>query len=218
MNYFEAVDFKSIWYDWIGFNDWLFVAINSIRNPVYDDIMLKISFLGESRHFPYYFAAIFALLLLSLFRRLIAKHPIKWPYITSWLGVFVVLGVGFLVNVAAISVVKDHFSYPRPYVALASTGQVYKIETIEAEKDYKSFPSGHVAFVTFLVVALAPLMSKEMLRAGMFFIALMAWSRISLGMHFPADTLASVTITVPLIMIVRAIIYSAMNKIFKIKC
>ncbi|MDX2074553.1 MAG: phosphatase PAP2 family protein [Alphaproteobacteria bacterium] len=212
------MNLKPLLYDWAGANEVLFLAINSIRGPQYDRFMQAISWIGEHEHFPYYFAAVFAFAALSLLLKTMRGQRGKWFYMTSWLGVLLVLGVGYAATGAVTNTLKDYFAYPRPYVALVNTHQVHKLEATEPRDDFRSFPSGHVVFTTLMVMALTPMLSGLLAWGGVALIALMAWSRLSLGMHFPADVIASILIAAPLISGLRWAIYTLLRKFFNIKC
>ena len=208
---------KELVYDWMGGNDVIFLGINSIRDGQYDRLMQAISWIGEHEHFIYYMGALIGWVLLSALYKLARKKSVRY-YLTGWLAVFMVLGTGYAANGLVINTAKDYFAYPRPYVALASTGEVYKLEASEPQDDFRSFPSGHVSFTLFMVMALWPILGKRMAWFGVGLIVLMAWSRISLGMHFPADVLGSILITAPLMMLVRSGVHILLRKVLRIKC
>jgi len=209
-------DFKELWYDWQGKNDTLFLQINHYRETDYNTAMQYISWVGDKSHFQGYFVGLLVIAVLaSLFSSLRGKKA--WPYIMSWIGVFAVLIIGFYVNDYITLHLKDYFSYPRPYISYVSGSEMYKMENIDKAKDFQSFPSGHTTFVTFMVMALWPVLGNFMKACGIALIFLTAWSRVSLGMHYPADVVGAVIIAVPLIWLLRIAIYAALRKI-KIRC
>lgn len=222
--YGEADNVRELFYDWSGANKWLFVQINSIRGDLYDAFMRTVSHLSDFENFPYYFGLIAALVMGNLLLRKLSRKGGNKQYFVRWLGVFAVLIAGFVANVVVIDGAKKYFHYPRPYIALAkdknyAEQKVFMLEAREGpEDDYRSFPSGHVAFMTMIVVALWPMLSGGMQWLGVGLIALAAWSRVSLGMHFPADALGSVLISFPLIVIVRAVVYGFLRRFLRLNC
>lgn len=227
-------DVKKLFYDWMGGNEVLFRAINSIRGKAYDEVMIDISWIGDHNHFPYYLAAILVWALLSIsFKFITRKKGIK-HYAGVWLGVLVVLVGGYAVNGLTIKAAKTYFAFDRPYVALRADKPVEEdemtkkiavkyddinvLEKMADEKSNQSFPSGHVAFTVFMLVALWPVLSNSAAWFGVFFVALMGWSRISLGMHFPADVLGAILISTPLMILVQGVTYKLLFKLFKLKC
>ncbi len=59
----------------------------------------------------------------------------------------------------------------------------------EPELHY-SLPSGHSTFAALVVGALWPLVGFRGRLALVFYAALVGWSRVAAGMHFPADVVA----------------------------
>lgn len=210
---------KELYYDWVGGNEVIFLGINNIRDPYYDKCMQWISLLGDHKYFPFHLGVFAAIALFTIALKAIRNKKGLWNFTTIWVGVFAVLLIGYVAVGLTTKTLKEYYSYPRPYIALASAPQtVYKLETDDPVEDFRSFPSGHAAFTTLIVVAFWPILPNFLAWCGILFIGLVCWSRISLGMHFPADVLASVFITVPLIMLVRSITYFLLRKVFRIKC
>jgi len=211
-------EWKEVWYDWAGNNDKLFLTINHVRQNEYDVAMQYISWFGERAHFLHYMMGLFVIAaLLTLFRVVMGKKQ-TWAYISSWIGVFVVMFAGWQVEGHMTRNLKEYFSYPRPYIAYASGTEMYKMEEIDRAKDFESFPSGHVAFTTLLVVALWPILGDITAMCGVALVFLMGWSRVSLGVHFPADVLGAVIFTVPVIVLLRRILYFLLRKLAHIRC
>ena len=209
---------KELFYDWMGGNEVIFLGINSIRNPYYDKFMQTVSSIGDHKHFPLYFAAIFACAIFSILWKAIRGKHGKWQSTGIWFGILVMLVVGYGATGLITKGLKDHFSYPRPYIALAATGEVHKLEATTREDDFRSFPSGHMTFTTFMVIALSPVLGPLLSWCSIWLIVLMAWSRMALGMHFPADVIGAVLIMAPIMMILRWAVYTALRKLFGIRC
>ncbi len=210
--------FKELLYDWMGGNEVIFLAINHLRGADYDRLMRTISWLGDHERFPLYLLIIAVYVLFALCKKTIFSERGKWFYTTGWIGVFAVLLSGYAVTGAVTYGLKEAASMPRPYVALAGKETVYKLEATEREDDYRSFPSGHVMFTAFMLTALAPMLSSFLQACGLTFLLLVAWSRVSLGMHFPSDVLAAILIMPPLISILRFYVYKLLRMLFGIKC
>lgn len=216
-DYRDIGSFKDWFYDWHGANEWLFIKINSIRGDYYDVAMQAITHLGNYRHFLYWLGAIFAYALLSLSLRKARKKGAVRPRSVMWIGIFVVLIVGFAVNGIMVKTMKEHFEFPRPYVALAQE-QVNLLQVKDADDGLKSFPSGHVAFITFIIVSLWPAFRDDWKWWGLLPIALVGWSRVSLGVHFPADVVWSFLMSGLLIIMVRKVCYLLLHKLFRLTC
>jgi len=206
---------KEVWYDWGGANEWLFQQINAIHGDTYDAAMILLSRIADRHNFPYYIGGLAVFALLSFMVRKLASQGGAYHILVAWVGVFLLLGAGFVANYVIIGVMKDYFAYPRPYIAL---GNVRVLELRDASDNFHSFPSGHVAFITMMVVGLWPVLSKNMKWLGAAVIFGVCWSRIALGVHFPADVVASFLIFLPLMVVVRALIYWILLRLFGLRC
>jgi membrane-associated phospholipid phosphatase len=196
---------KAAIYDWWGGNDWLFQAINGINlGSGYDEVMIQISRFSEQQNFPYYFAAIFAWAALSILYRLITRQAGMKHYVTSWVLTFLVLGAGFATEAVTVKAMKDYYAYPRPY--LVYTQQQMRSLEYKAGDEHKSFPSGHAAFATLMLVGLWPMLSSGAAYLGTLMVLAVCWSRIAVGAHFPADVIGSLLMVMLMVMILRGII------------
>jgi len=76
-------------------------------------------------------------------------------------------------------------------VSRARPDSVLANETVSrAVQDGMGFPSGHAGVMTAVVVVLWPYLSNIMRVAALVLVALVGWSRIYLGVHFPLDIVA----------------------------
>jgi len=215
--YGQVDNAKEFFYDWHGLNNWLFKAINDIHNPDYDSFMLFVTQLGEKKFVLQYLSifAIYALLSLVL-KKIMRRGGVKQHFL-MWFGALAVMCASFAVTMGIAYILKDYFQYPRPYAILPSA-EFTQIEMQAPEKAYMSFPSGHVAFITLMVTALWPVLSHHIRLFGLFLIALVAWSRVALGVHFPADTVWAFLIAGVATIGVRATLYTFLRKFLGINC
>ncbi len=173
-------------YDWQGLNAWLFLQINAIHAPWLDALMVQTSWLGHYEHMTFYAGLIGLVGLLHL--RTAARQG-RLPAIPAqdWLLHLAVALLGYHISIELIEHMKDIWHLPRPYVALPPEMVVRIDQVLNAKQDWRSFPSGHSGFVASLLTALWPLLRRHWRLPALLFAALMAVSRISLGVHFPAD-------------------------------
>lgn len=206
---------KEFWYDWGGLNVWLFRQVNAIHGNFYDQAMLMLTNAAYYHNFPYYLAGLAVLALLTLLIRSARRKGVR-QHAIIWAGVFAMLLAGFFVTAAFIKTSKTYFAYPRPYLVLEHV----RVPDYQAGKvdDHHSFPSGHTAIATLLVIALWPVIPEGLGWLGILFIIGVAWSRMALGMHFPADVLASIVIMTPILLLLRSILYSLLLKLFGWRC
>jgi len=202
---------KTFFYDWNGANVDIFKAVNGIHGGgLYDTFMILLSQIADRHNFPYYMGGLLAYVLLRFVANKITGHTITKSYLAAWLGVFLVLVVGYGADGVVIGGMKKHFAYPRPYVELSSS-DVRVLEHRNENDDSKSFPSGHAAFATLMVVGLFPVLTVALRLTGVFFIIGVCWSRLALGVHFPADVMAGFFISLIIVLLVRAVIYRCLG-------
>lgn len=163
--------------------------LEDIRIPVLNEFMLAITTLGEETAF-----LVIALILFWC----VDKY---WGYYT--------LSVGF-VGTIANQFLKLWFRIPRPWV-LDENFTILE-QAREAAAGY-SFPSGHTqsAVGTFGSIAYAA-KNKTIRYVAILIAALVAFSRMYIGVHTPLDVLVSVVIGVVLIFTLRPLFLGTKQK------
>ncbi len=73
---------------------------------------------------------------------------------------------------------------PRPYLVMA--GAVLR----QQPALHTSFPSSHTAVALAVAIALVPFLPRPLAVVGLGYAALVGWSRVYLGVHYPLDVLA----------------------------
>lgn len=210
---------KEIFYDWAGMNVWLFKKINALsgQHEWYDALMVMISNIAQSRLFGYYYAFIFLICLISIGLYALKEKPGLKHYQGRWAGVLIMLALGFAVVVGINHELKDYFSYPRPYMVLAPE-DISVLEVRDGDIHYRSFPSGHMAFITLLVFCLWPVLGERLRSLASLLVPLEGWSRIAVGVHFPADVIISFLLTTIILVILRTIVHTVLYGMLKVRC
>ncbi len=210
---------KEILYDWAGANLWIFKQINALsgKGHVYDQAMQTISNLSDGKHvFIPYLVTLCVLAVISGLVGIITKrHGNKFAF-NQWIAIIALFAVAFPVNAAINSTLKNYFSFPRPYVAIEES-QVQKLENRGNEDGHRSFPSGHVAFITCLVFCLWGKLSDSARPIAALSVFMVAWSRIALGMHFPADLIGSFFITLAVASMVRIAVFYVLHNLLGLR-
>ncbi|AJA11775.1 lipoprotein signal peptidase (plasmid) [Sphingopyxis fribergensis] len=169
------MNWKPFLYDWGGLNVALFQAINAGTPAAMDPLAWVFSIVGS------YWTAPLMMLGLWYWSKS-ATTPARGAAVLHRLIGF---SVAFLLALPAATVLKLWLDFPRPPAVLGDLVRV----TGEIEWHY-SLPSGHAIYAALVVGALWPLMGRRGRIGLVLYAALVGWSRIAAGMHFPADVLA----------------------------
>ncbi len=181
---------KTMLYDWFGLNAWLFDAANGLFDGgFYRQMMLWVTELGDHHHFKY--IVIVSALFLSarwLWRRMRGLGGDRMELRESIAHV-VTLTMGYAMFGLIIGVLKTVVKLPRPFMVeeVRQHMRFLKEAYPPADEYYTSFPSGHAAVVAFLVVFLWPHLNAAGRIAALALAFIVCWSRLAIGMHFPAD-------------------------------
>lgn len=160
------------WYSWGGLNDRLFLAINHAGSGwAWDHLARWATIAADHGVYPIWTAALLAL-------------AIKRPTALTQRAVLN-FTVAYLLDWAIVGPIKVWLNFPRPPLALGLSA----VHVIGAPQFQHSFPSGHTAFAFTLLASLLP-GAHWVLRSLLLIFALwVAWARIAMGAHFPADVL-----------------------------
>ncbi|WP_354687859.1 signal peptidase II [Cupriavidus necator] len=169
------MSWKFILYDWGGLNVALFQAINTGTPTAIAPLAWFFSFVGSYWTAP-------AMLLGFWWWSKSATDPARARAVRLRLAGF---GTAFLLALLGATVLKLWLDFPRPPAVLGELVRVIG----EAERHY-SLPSGHATYSTLVVGALWPLVGRGGRTGLVLYAALVGWSRLAAGMHFPADVLA----------------------------
>ncbi len=169
------MSWKFFLYDWGGLNIALFQAINTGTPVALGPLAWFFSLVGS------YWTAPLMMLGLWWWSKS-ATNPARGAVVLHRLIGF---SVAFLLALLAATVLKLWLDFPRPPAVLGDMVSV--IGNIER---HYSLPSGHSTYSALVIGALWPLLGRRGRIGLVLYAALVGWSRIAAGMHFPADVLA----------------------------
>lgn len=187
---------KEIFYEWYGLNRWLFHAINNLHGDAYDKLMLLGSALADHYLLPIYLAAIIIVAAARLWQFRSDAQAMR-GYAMRWFEVICVFTATFVIGGLVVYGLKHGLHFPRPYADPLITTLRPLGAPFSEKLAHLSFPSGHSAFAALLVASLWPVLNRGGKVVACLYVLWVCWSRIALGVHYPADVLASVLLTVP---------------------
>jgi membrane-associated phospholipid phosphatase len=175
----------TIFYDWFGVDQTLFLAVNGFHRGYLDHLMLLGTRLGDFRNFP---GIIVALILMLTVQALAAGSGCRrWlPEKKTILQLLQALLVGGVFAGLEVTLLKVWLHMPRPPAAIS----LATVHVLGEPESIGSFPSGHAAFAMLLAVVFWP---HCRILAKVWLILFAGWvgvSRIYVGAHFPMDVVA----------------------------
>lgn len=189
---------REVFYDFFGLNKAIFLFINQFSQiPFMREALFWFEKTTTYNAFTYHLALIVTLYLLYFLKKkdkIHAKRAI----------VCLVIYLGSMVfDITVITFLKHFFSLARPYCSLSN---LYVVQSLVDYADcFKSFPSGHTAYITVLVCSFMPAMNRPLKISAAALIFMVMMSRIMIGAHYPADLLWSFLISFAVVILVRKI-------------
>jgi len=195
---------KEFFYDWGGANVWLFHAINDIRFPGLDSIMLLGTALGDHGLFPLYLGmlTLMALVVVNTPFQDTSHHRVR---VSHWMAVIAVFSLAYLLDGMLLGYLKPLLDFPRPPLALPQG----TVNIVGLPEYHHSLPSGHSSFAMLVTASLWPVLNRKWRVAGVLFVLWVGVSRVSLGAHFPADVMAGFVSS----LVVVLLVYVAVQKL-----
>ncbi len=169
--------FRQFLYDPNGLNVTWFGTINQAT----PDWLAPLAQVGSA--FGSYWGAPFLLIALLLWsRRLNATTEAQAAVVRVQAQRF---ALGFVLAWLGVAMLKLIVDYPRPVAALPDM-----VRIIGEPKLQYGFPSGHATYAMLAAASLWPLAKRRVRLLLVASLIWVAWSRIAVGAHFPADVLA----------------------------
>lgn len=181
---------KKYLYDFGGLNEYLFLLINNFRiHDIFSKFMLMMSEIA-------YYKYLFPTCIIGFLSYGFIKYRMQFFAPNNrFLHFYISLLGGWFWTGLVVKICKHIFFLPRP-VEVFSPDYIIFITKI-SNHHFHSLPSGHVAWITIFALSTAKYFSNKYYTKTMpYVIVLVAYSRIYLGQHFPADVIYSIIITV----------------------
>ncbi len=199
-----TTELKFYLYNWGGLNQELSQKLHLM---ITNETKLKIlefltTYVGYYKMFPIHFVIIFLIMTTNI---LISKSSLSQEQlrakITKYFQLLSTLVITILCMAITIGAAKEIFSLTRPVCTDNFILSEYALQYKQSLKDIThecnlSFPSGHSAYITAMLVALWRFLSKPLRAIGILTISLVAISRVALGMHFIADVCFAIIMSI----------------------
>jgi membrane-associated phospholipid phosphatase len=195
--------FEFYLYNWGGGNQALSQKIHSsiTNNTALEILKFFTEYVGKYKLFPIHLIIISLIMLTSLF---IKKNKISKEHfqreITKYFQLLATLIVTILCVAIVVGTAKEIFTFTRPLCSdnfiLHNYGLQYKLylenANILINECNISFPSGHSAYITAMLVVLWSWLLKPIRILGIFIVLTVSISRVALGMHYLSDVVFAV--------------------------
>lgn len=178
---------KFIFYHWLGLNEYLFTLLNHNLNQ------------GALPYFLYVISILFKEFVFLIYYAVFVVYQIRQLSIdTSYerynraFNKAVEIGSIYASVIVVYTLIKYSINFPRPYCSMPS---FFSVQDFGHERCLSSFPSAHVAVAIIICWWCWPYLSRlgRILLIGL--VVLVGLSRIALAMHYPADIIWSIFIS-----------------------
>lgn len=181
-------------YNLYGLNKTLFLIINS-----YTNVSILPSFLQiiSSMFFIANFAFCYLIACLYFYIQIRKLNNPTQTFIPTYF-VLVRIGICYALFGLTYAAMKFSVNLPRPFCSLQTEDFKTIIDTTH-ERCLSSFPSAHTGLAILVAYCIWPYMGRKMKILSCIIIVLVAISRITLAMHYPADIIYSCILTMIII-------------------
>ena len=197
-------------YNWGGINKTLFIYVNQLTN-IY--LLPKILHLFSQIFFIGNFAFIYIILCINFYIKIKNSNNKQFDFQHIY-NKLVRIGIIYSFFGLTFSLLKFSINMPRPFCSLNAYDFI-TIADITRERCLSSFPSAHTGLALLVTYFLYPYLNNILKIIMLTVVLIVAISRITLAMHFPADIIYSLIVTFGVISIGNLIYLKLQNNIIK---
>jgi membrane-associated phospholipid phosphatase len=187
-------------YDWLGLNKFLFIKINYIMNLwllPYFNLFCRVFFDIDA------FLAYYTIFIIFFIYQIRGDNFSYEKYL-QYFNITAKIGAIYATIVISYALMKYGFKMPRPYCSIKG---FFSSQSFHFEQCFVSFPSSHTAIAVLLCYSLFDYVSRIYKILLCILVILAGASRIGLGMHYPADVLYSIFISLSICILIEKVIY-----------
>ena len=193
-------------YDLNGLNKAIFIYVNSATNfssiPAVLQILTNLFNIAN-------FAALYITVCIYFYFK-INNCNNKEQYFEDVYFKLVQIGICYALFGFIFSALKFSVNLPRPFCSL-SADDFITIADISKERCLSSFPSAHTGLSILIAYFIWPYANLFMKFVACLTVLLIATSRITLAMHYPADLIYSTFVTL-IVIVIGKLIYRSLKK------
>lgn len=163
--------------------------------PEFDPVMVISDKIGSHQLFYYYFISAFVIASFTIY---INRNNIDTTkeLVISWVTAAITLLSSLIIGYIIITLIKNYTNISRPFCSMED---IYILPMITDMLDCKmSFPSGHISFLTIMIVSFWSLFNYQFKILSIFLLIVVAITRMTSGSHYPMDLFGAVVIMLPL--------------------
>jgi len=185
---------KELLYDWVGYNKVIFLYINGLFSTGKFEAFLTILSRFEYPHFDY---TLIGMAFTTIGFLLYKDHWKNKQLLVALADCYIVVAATIFFSSLIMFKLKRIFLYPRPFCLDGMAHQVYHIKALIKNLSCEhSFPSGHTTYAASLILPFWPIMNNYIRIFSVLFVSLVMAGRMGAGVHFPADTIWALLVTV----------------------
>jgi len=183
---------KFILYNWLGLNEYLFILLNATLNHgLLPYFFYLVSILFKEFVFLIYYAAFVTYEVRNFSTQTHEKY-------NKIFNKAVEIGSIYASVMVVYTLIKYTVNFPRPYCSMSS---FVSISNFAHERCLSSFPSAHTAMAIIVCWWVWPYVNRLGRILLIALVILVGLSRIALAMHYPADIIWSVVISLSICLI-----------------
>ncbi|RTK92372.1 MAG: phosphatase PAP2 family protein [Rickettsiales bacterium] len=200
----------NFFYNWDGLNKTLFIHLNQLTN-IYP--LPQILYLFSKMFFIGNFAIIYIIYCIYFYIK-IKNLRNKEIYFQNIFYELVRIGIIYTIFGLTFTAFKFLVNMPRPFCSLPLSDFI-TIADIAKERCLSSFPSAHTGLCILVTYVLHRYLNwfLKILMYGL--VLIVATSRITLAMHYPADIIYSALVTINVIILGNLVYFKLHNQVIK---
>ncbi|XVN42188.1 MAG: phosphatase PAP2 family protein [Candidatus Rickettsia vulgarisii] len=201
-------------YNFQGLNQSIFLYINQLANhfSIIANILQIISYCFNISNF----AIVYFIFCIYFYAQIKKIQDINQAYLKFWsiYNKLILIGIIYAIFGFTYAILKFSVNLSRPFCSLP-LGSFVTILDVSQERCLSSFPSSHVGLALLVAYSIWSNITNIQKIMAVLVVILVAVSRISLAMHYPADIIWSLVIIIMIIFIGKIVFKIFSNNLIR---